>query len=332
MNFKSMKSDAQCVAIQKLVFAKTNPGKKVNDFNPRNCPGEHMREDGILYVNDICYGDKYPNSHFDIFYPGVDKTKKLPTIIYMHGGGCIFGDKVVGDPLAITSGRDVDFCATLAKKGYIVINVNYALAPEYRFPVQVEQVNQVVGYLLEHGEELGLDIENIFLGGSSAGANLTVLYGMVLSSADYAKAIGIKPCVKKEQIKGLLIDEAALDITNFEERMGVMTGCWLGDDNWRESEVVQLMDMSKWIGDAFIPSFINSSNQEIWFEDSAETLVRALKANGTEYEYFYRGAECDVLNHGYMQQFATNQYAKECFEHMIAFVQKIINKKCRTSN
>ena len=145
MNLKSLKSDIKCVAVQKIVFHKQHPGKKVNDYNPRNIPSKRVREDGILYVNDICYGEKYPNSHLDIWYLNEDKQTIRPTVIYMHGGGCIFGDKVVGDPLAVGSGRDVDFCAMIAKNGYNVVNVNYALAPEYRFPVQVEQVNEYAG-------------------------------------------------------------------------------------------------------------------------------------------------------------------------------------------
>lgn len=180
--------------------------------------------------------------------------------------------------------------------------------------------------MLEHlcvnHEELGLNINQMFLGGSSAGANIMVLYGMLITNPEYAKAIGIESCIGKEQIKGLIVDEAALDITHFDEKMGAMTGCWIGNDNWKHNEAIQLMDMSKWIGDVFIPSFINASNQEIWFEDSAKTLVNVLEANGTEYEYFYRDAKIDNLNHGYMQQFKTNACAKECFEHMVAFMLK----------
>ena len=326
MNFKSLKSDVKCIAVQKMVFQKLNPGQKVNDYKPRNCPGEHIREDGILYVNDICYGTKYPNSHLDIWYPEGDKTVKRPTIIYMHGGGCIFGDKVVGDPLAVGSGRDIDFCAVMAKKGYNVVNVNYALAPEYRFPVQVEQVNEMLGYMVEHSKELGLDMDCVFLGGGSAGANLAEIYGTVLTCPEYAKVLNIRPTIEASQIKGLIIDEASLIAKNYEENMKAMFGCWIGEDNPGQSERGKLLEVTNWIGDTYIPSFINSSNQEIWFEDSAKALVEVLDKNNTEYEYFYRGPECDKLDHGYMQLFETNPYAKECFEHMIEFIESRIEK------
>ncbi|MBQ3030543.1 MAG: alpha/beta hydrolase [Agathobacter sp.] len=326
MNLKSIKSDMKCMVVQKLVFHKLNPGVKVNDFKPRNCPGERLRNDGILYMNDICYGEKYPNSHLDIWRLDRDKIVKRPTVIYMHGGGCIFGDKVVGDPLAVGNGRDVDFGAELAKRGYNVITMNYALAPEYRFPVQIEQVDQMLSYLTEHSEELGLDMENVFLGGGSAGANLAEIYGTVLTCPEYAEILGIQPTIQVSQIKGLLIDEASLIATHYEKNMNAMFGSWVGDDEPAKSEKGKLLEVTKWIGDTYIPSFINSSNQEIWFEDSAKALVEVLERNGTDYEYFYRSPECDKLVHGYMQLFASNPYAKECFEHMIAFMERQMTK------
>ncbi len=323
---KIIKHDLKCVAVQKMVFAKTMPGKKVNDYAPRNTPGTHLRPDGVLYVNDICYGEKYPNSQVDLWFPNDDRTVSRPTIIYIHGGGFIFGDKVMGDPLAVSADRDIDFCAEVAKRGYNVVSVNYALAPEYRFPVQVEQVDQMLGYLTEHQHELGLDMNRVFLGGDSAGAVLSEIYGAVLTNPEYAKRLNIQPSIRSEQIKGLLIDEAALSIRNFESNMNAMLGCWAGTNDLKDPNIELSMNAVKWIVDTYIPSFINSSNQEIWFLDSAQDLAAALEKIGVEYEFFYRGPECDKLEHGYMQRFASNPYAKECFEHMLAFVRRQLEK------
>ena len=318
--------DLKCVAVQKLVFAKTLPGKKINDFKPRNTPGSHLRPDGVLYVNDICYGEKYPNSHVDLWFPNEDRTVSRPTIIYIHGGGFIFGDKVMGDPLAVSAERDIDFCAEVAKRGYNVVSMNYALAPQYRFPVQVKQVNQMLGYLTEHQRELGLDMDRVFLGGGSAGANLSEIYGAVLTNPAYAQRLGIKPSIRVEQIKGLLIDEAALSLRNFEDNMNTMLGCWMGANDLTDPEMELSLNAVHWIQERYIPSFINSSNQEIFFLDSARDLASVLEKIGTDYELFYRGPERDELHHGYMQKFASNPYAKECFEHMLAFVQRQLEK------
>lgn len=325
MTEKVLEADLKCIPIQKMVFEKTCGDAPVNSFEPRNAPGEHVREDGVIYVNDICYGEKYPNSHLDIFYPDREKDKKRPTVIYIHGGGMIFGDKVSGDPLAAGAGRDVDFCADIAKRGYNVVSPNYALAPKYRFPVQLEQIDQILTYLTEHQEEYGLDMDHVFLGGGSAGACLSEIYGALLVNTEYAEKLGVIPSISKEQITGLLIDEAALSVRHYEENMNAMFGCWMGVDHPSEKKEIELlMDPVNWIKDTYIPSYIISSNLEIWFKDSADDLAEVLDKNGTEYEFYYRGQELDQLEHGFMKRYKSNEYAKECFENMLAFMERLM--------
>ncbi|HJA65962.1 MAG TPA: family 78 glycoside hydrolase catalytic domain [Candidatus Mediterraneibacter cottocaccae] len=322
-NQKQLQSDLICLPIQKMVFEKVHHGAPVNSFEPRNEPGEHIREDGILYVNDVCYGEKYPNSYLDIWYPDADRSAKRPTVIYIHGGGFIFGDKVSGDPMAAGTHGEAGFFAEIARHGYNVISPNYALAPDYRFPVQLEQVDEMLRFLTDNQEKYGLDMEHVFLGGGSAGADLTELYGLLLVNPDYARATGVYPTVRKEQITGLLIDEAALSVRHFEVRMNAMLGCWMGKDEPSEDEkTAEIMDAAKWIGSEYFPSFVISSNREIFFKDSADDLTAVLEKNGTPFEYFYRGQECGILDHGFLQQYAENQYARECFEKMLAFMER----------
>lgn len=84
--------------IQKALYPK---GKEINPVGPQNVPDRKVRENGILYVNDIKYGNTYPNSYLDISYPTEDTSVDRPTIVYFHGGGYFGGDKVLGDPLAV---------------------------------------------------------------------------------------------------------------------------------------------------------------------------------------------------------------------------------------
>lgn len=320
--FKMLQVDKRCLMVQEMVFAKTAPGEKVNNYLPRKEPGKHVMENGNLYVNDLCYGDKYPNSHLDLWYPNADHSRKRPVIVFFHGGGFIFGDKVTGDPLVTGKSSEGELVTELLKKDYCMVCANYALAPEYRFPVQIEQVDQVLAFLIAHGEELALDTDKIFLGGGSAGADMAEVYGAVLTNPDYAKKIGINPSVKKDCITGLLINEAALSTKNFNQDMSDMLGCLMGVDDLPSSEVSDIMDATKWINETYPPSFICSSNMEIWFEDSANDLVDVLKKNGVDYVYYYRGQEYDKLEHGFMGRFAENKYAKECLEEMIGFMEK----------
>ena len=53
----------------------------------------------------------------------------------------------------------------MASKGYVVANINYQLAPEGRYPTQMLQVNEAIGFLLSRAEEYRIDTMKIFIGG-----------------------------------------------------------------------------------------------------------------------------------------------------------------------
>lgn len=89
----------------------------------------------------------------------------LPCYIHLHGGGFALGD-------LDTSDRFLRLIA--AESGIVVCGVDYALAPEARFPVQLEQVLRVVGWIAASGQEFGVDTARLAIGGDSAGANLAL--------------------------------------------------------------------------------------------------------------------------------------------------------------
>jgi acetyl esterase len=101
--------------------------------------------------------------------PGVSK----PTLGFLHGGGWAMFSLDTHDRVM----REL-----AARAGVAVVGIDYALSPEVRFPVALEQVVDVVRWLQEHGAEHGLDAARLALGGDSAGGNLTT--GAVLMLRD----------------------------------------------------------------------------------------------------------------------------------------------------
>jgi len=106
-----------------------------------------------------------------------------PALMYMHGGGwAMFSldthDRVMRELASAT--------------GFTVVGVDYALAPESRYPVAMNQVIGVVRWLHQHGASEGLDPERIALGGDSAGGSLSFGAALKLRDAgepDLIKAI-----------------------------------------------------------------------------------------------------------------------------------------------
>ncbi|WP_226345519.1 alpha/beta hydrolase [Agilicoccus flavus] len=144
------------VAVGALQTALYRDGAEINPKHPLHPPQERVRDNGILYRNDIRFGDTFPNSFLDISYATADKTVPRPTIIYWHGGGFFGGDKAMGDPMAASDDSNKLF-DELILEGYNLVNINYVLVPDHHFPDPVLQMNEAVNYLVAHAEELHLD-------------------------------------------------------------------------------------------------------------------------------------------------------------------------------
>ena len=318
--------DIKAIAVQKHVFKMTMPGRRVNS---RKAPKKMERKtlpEGIVYVNDICYGDKYPNSFLDIWYASADTSVKRPTFIYIHGGGNIFGDKVAGDPLAIQLKTELAYYKDLAARGFNVVSANYCFAPKYRAPSQIFQVNALFDFLYKNQDELHLDMNNVFLGGSSAGANYTAIYALALCDRAYAEKLGFVPSIKKDVVKALVIDECCLngEAILTSEGLTVLMNTWVGEKGLK-NDLMHLFDVEKNIKDTYIPSYITASNAEKPFETCATLLRDKLNGIGVDCQMYYKPiSESEEMVHGFMANFANNKYSKECYEGMIAFIKKYL--------
>jgi acetyl esterase len=99
---------------------------------------------------------------------------ELPGLVYLHGGGWT---------LFSIETHDRVMREYASRAGCCVIGVDYALSPERKFPVALEQVVDVVGWLAQSGRGLGIDAGRLAIGGDSAGANLGVAACLVRRDA-----------------------------------------------------------------------------------------------------------------------------------------------------
>ncbi|MGG4106032.1 alpha/beta hydrolase [Paenibacillus lautus] len=60
----------------------------------------------------------------------------------------------------------------MASKGYAVVNMNYEVAPEARYPAPVVQTTEVYQHLKELTDYPSLDLDRLIVGGDSAGAQI----------------------------------------------------------------------------------------------------------------------------------------------------------------
>jgi acetyl esterase/lipase len=96
-----------------------------------------------------------------------------PGILYLHGGGMIFGNRFggVGAYLPFVASHDA-----------VVVAVDYRLAPEHSDPIPVEDCFAALRWMLSHAGELGIDPGRMIVAGQSAGAGLAA--GVTLLARD----------------------------------------------------------------------------------------------------------------------------------------------------
>lgn len=90
----------------------------------------------------------------------------FPVIVFFHGGGWVLGDLEVVDPI----------CRSLANATEcIVASVDYRLAPEYKFPVGIEDCYAATKWVSENIAQYNGDPTRIATCGDSAGGNLAAV-------------------------------------------------------------------------------------------------------------------------------------------------------------
>jgi acetyl esterase len=89
-----------------------------------------------------------------------------PLVVFLHGGGWVFGDLDSHDSACRLICRDA---------GVHVLAVDYRLAPEHPAPAAVDDAYAAYRWAREHAAELGADPRRVAVAGDSAGGNLTAV-------------------------------------------------------------------------------------------------------------------------------------------------------------
>ena len=90
-----------------------------------------------------------------------------PGVLVVHGGAWHMGHRAQLSGVA----------QKLAQQGFSAVAISYRLAPQDKFPAQIEDCKAAVRWMRTHAAELKLDPERIGGFGYSAGAHLVTLLG-----------------------------------------------------------------------------------------------------------------------------------------------------------
>jgi len=126
-------------------------------------------------VVDVVYSDESRRHRLDV-YRHKDHPTGCPTLLQVHGGAWMIGDKrEQGRPLMLH----------LASRGWVCFAPNYRLSPRATWPDHLVDVKRALAWVRQHGEEYGADPGFVVLTGGSAGGHLVAEAALTANDPRY---------------------------------------------------------------------------------------------------------------------------------------------------
>ena len=244
--------------------------------------------------DNIKYDKKDKLQILDVYRPKslINNDKKLPVIVNIHGGAWVYSTKETYQ----------FYCMSLSEQGFAVVNFSYRLAPEYKHPAQIEDINTVFKWIYENKENFNFDIKNVFCVGDSVGAQLTALYCCMLVNEDLASTI------KFSLQKNIIPNAVALNCGTYrlyqsaeESLVGILLYALLDNVN---DETKSLVSPDLFINNKFPSTFIMScygdpsTTEYYYMKKIIEKKIAKVvgKYYGTVEEKLFHIFHCDIRN------------------------------------
>ncbi|MBF6634847.1 MAG: alpha/beta hydrolase [Planococcus sp. (in: Bacteria)] len=280
-------------------------------------PHNYDEIEKLVHVeNDLSYDSAHQEGNLDIVTPK-EFSGKLPVIFWVHGGAFLGGDK-----------SDItEYAVQVASKGFIVVNMNYELAPSAIYPTPLYQVEEAYQFIEKNAQAYGIDMDRLYFAGDSAGAQIISQFVNVQVEEEYSSLIGIEGSVSPDQIAGVLLFCGPYDVSKFGDlsdsflinflfdRVG---WAYIGERNWGDSDQVKQASVIDHVSAHFPPTFITDGNTGS-FEEQGLELADKLNKNDVEIvDVFYSQEEAE-LGHEYQFIMDTPQ-AENTFNQLIEFL------------
>lgn len=238
---------------------------------------------------DVSRLDDFIESHYDTYqipiriYRPVAGLRSNGIIFAIHGGGMVMGsiDDDDGNAARLTT-----------EFGVTVIAVDYRLAPEHPFPIPVEDCYSVAAWILDHGRELGVDLDRSIIYGGSAGGGLAIATAMALRdrlSRNFNAVVTPYPML--DYRNELPSTHRILDLGAWDRQANIESWAWYLGEDFDPANVhpyaspLHAADLSS------LPDiFIDVGDMDLFLDEDIAMVTRLIAA-GTSVEFHcYPGA------------------------------------------
>jgi acetyl esterase len=263
----------------------------------------------------------------DVYYPFAveDTNEALPTIIWVHGGAWVAGDK-----------RDIaGYLKILAARGYAVIGVNYSLAPGSTYPTPLRQINAAFAYLTRNAERFHIDPSKFILAGDSVGAQMAAQLAAIITTPSYAKEVGVLPYIDLSQLRAVILHCGIYDMDKMRPLQSfsrilwsnkrTMVWSYLGTRDYMNDPRLEQLSIIKHVAPGFPPIFISVGNTDPGASQSYELAKVAASQGVTVESLFFPESHGPSLSHEY-QFDLESEAGKLALERSIAFLAKQLQR------
>jgi Esterase/lipase len=273
----------------------------------------------VRIEKNIEYPSQFKSNSLDIFAP-VTAAAPFPTIIWVHGGAFVGGDK-----------SDLETWATMiAAKGYTVVSINYELAPQRHYPGPVIQLGEVYEFLKNEAQRFPtVDLQRLIIGGDSAGAQIASQFVALQTNPVLAASMEMEALIPDGDLIAAILFCGPYDLVNLYDaeswfgRFFVRQLGWayFGLRNWRDSPQASHASTIRNVVSGYPDTFITDGNTGS-FEKDARSLEVALRKNGVYTDALYYPLEHGLVGHEYQFDFSLDE-SLEAYDRTLAFLEKV---------
>jgi acetyl esterase/lipase len=252
-------------------------GKMLNKWEEKDKKilSKQSLPENIVEIINVPYKEDGQKGHLlDIYYPNnIEGT--FPCIIDIHGGGFLYGDKELNK---LSNYH-------LAKKGFIVFNINYRLAlNDIKISEQIQDTIEALNWIGNNFNKYPVNKEKIYMLGESAGGYLAVMAAVVSRSRRLQNIFNVNE--PEIRINALAVNCGFMEL----ERKGIKywgMRTMILEKRYNKKEYYNNLILDKISEIKNLPPVFATSNENDELNFMTLYFLKILERNKLEYKYCY---------------------------------------------